>query len=341
MMGVVRPALARKHRMNSPRRVDLALLAVAIVWGSSYLATKDVVEPHTVFGFLVIRFGLAATVLALITAPRLRRLNRAEVFLGMVFGAVLSVVFTLETYGVTGTSAANAGFIISLTIVMTPLLDMCVRRARLPGAFYLAAAVAVVGVGVLTGAAPLIASTHGDGLIVLAACVRAVHVTAIARLSGGRTLDSARLTLVQLCTGLAVFAALSALTGQHVGDVAVRMGGRGWLVTAYLAVVCAVFAFVVQTWAVRRTSPTRVSLLLGTEPLWAATGAVLVAGDPITGSGAAGAVLILLGTTWGGVLDARRMRPGDERGSRQSQWLRRKFRYRKPQTVAINVSTAG
>lgn len=282
-------------------RTDLALVAVAVIWGSSYLAAQQVVAPDTVFAILVLRFALAALGLALLLAPRLRDIRREEIGLGVVYGAVLSLILVLETFGLTTTSASNAGLIIALTIVITPLLN---QRSRLPRAFYAAALVAVAGVAVLSGG--LATPGIGDLLILLAAVARAVHLTVIARMSAGRTLDSARLTLVQLLTALTVFVLLAQFTGRGIGDVAAHLDARGWLLIGYLAFGCTVFAFLVQTWAVRRTSPTRVSLLLGTEPLWAVAIGVLVAGDPMTGAGVVGAVLILAGVNWARALDSRR-----------------------------------
>ncbi|HKP40441.1 DMT family transporter [Mycobacterium sp.] len=289
----------------SHRTVDLALLAVAIVWGSSYLAAKEVVTADSVFAFLVVRFTLAAAGLALILAVRLHHLSRSEVVLGTLFGLVLSIIFALETFGVTMTSASNAGLIISLTIVMTPLLEQWLRHTHLPPMFYGAAVIAVAGVGLLTQSGGFAAPCLGDLLMLLAAAARAVHVTVIAHLSERRTLDSARVTLVQLVTGLVVFLILSLFTGRGVGEVAKHMSIHSWLITIYLALVCTVFAFFIQIWAVRRTSSARVSLLLGTEPLWAATIGILVAGDPLTVISAAGAGLILIGTNWGRVIDSR------------------------------------
>ena len=294
---------------RSDRTVDLALLAVAIGWGSSYLAAKEVVTPDGVFAFLALRFAVAAVGLAIVLAPRLRYVGRAEVILGVLFGLILSVVLTLETFGVVRTSASSAGLIISLTIVMTPLCEQWVRHTHLAPAFYGAAVVAVAGVGLLTQVGGFAAPNLGDLLILLAAGARAVHVTVIAHLSEGRNLDSGRVTLVQLCTGLVVFAMLAPLNGRGVGDVAAQLTTRSWLLIGYLALVCTVFAFVVQMWAVRRTSPARVSLLLGTEPLWAAAVGVLLAGDPVTAVGVTGAALILLGTNWGRMVDTRRAVP--------------------------------
>lgn len=277
---------------------------MAIVWGSSYLAAKTVVVADGVFAFLVIRFVLAAAGLAVVSAPRLHRITGPELMLGMVFGLVLSAVFTLETFGLTMTSAANAGLIIALTMIITPLLEQSTGATRLPRAFYGAATVAVAGVGLLTQAGGLAAPGFGDLLILCAAGARAGHVTVIASLSRNRTLDAGRVTLVQLCTALSAFVVLSHLTGRGVVEVAAQLDAGSWLLTVYLALVCTVVAFVVQIWAVRRTSPARVSLLLGSEPLWAAGIGVLFAGDPVTAVGLGGAVLVLVGTSWGRLVES-------------------------------------
>ncbi|AQT83055.1 hypothetical protein B1R94_23645 [Mycolicibacterium litorale] len=281
-----------------PRSVDVAVLGVAIAWGSSYLAAKTVVVPDAVFAFLVIRFALAAGGLAIVSAAGLRRITVAELMSGVLFGVMLSVVFTLETLGLTMTSASNAGLIISLSMIMTPVFARSAAATRLPAAFYGSAVVAVAGVGLLTQTTGWTAPGLGDLLILLAAAARAAHITAIARLSRHRPLNPARVTLVQLCTGLVVFVALSHHTGRGLGPVAAHMSTAAWLLTVYLALVCTVVAFVVQAWAVRRTSPARVSLLLGTEPLWAAGIGVLFAGDSLTAVGVGGAVLVLVGTHW-------------------------------------------
>lgn len=292
------------HRITPRRSVDLALVAVAAAWGSSYLAAKDVVHPDGVVAFLAIRFALAAVGLAIVLLPRLRRMTRDEVVLGVVLGAILSAVLLLETFGITMTSASNAGLIISLTIVMTPLLERWVRGITLPSAFYAATAVAVCGVALLTQNGGLATPRLGDLLILLAAGARAVHVTAIAHLTQRRTPDSARVTLVQLSTALVVFVVLSPFTGRSIVQVGHQMSWRAWLLTIYLALACTVAAFLVQMWAVRRTSPARVSLMLGTEPLWAAAIGVVLAHDPLTLVGIAGAVLVLAGTNWGRILEA-------------------------------------
>lgn len=289
--------------MKERRRVDVALLIVALVWGSSYPAAQQVVTPHTVFAFLAIRFALAAVGLAIIAAPALRRTTRAEMRWGAVFGVILGVVFTLESFGVTMTSASHAGLIISSTIVITPVVDRWVRGTYLPRGFCAAGITAVSGVGLLTQSGGLQSPRPGDYLFLAAAFARAVHVTVIARVSDHHRLNPVRVTFVQTMAACAVSTGLAHLTGQGLGDL--PTDPRTWLLIGYLALMCTVFAFVVQVWAVRRASPARASLILGTEPLWAAGFGVFVAGDPVTAVGLLGALLILLGTQWGRLADSR------------------------------------
>ncbi|MDR3660468.1 MAG: DMT family transporter [Mycobacterium sp.] len=299
------PTSRRTNRVSAAGP-DLALLVMAAAWGSSYLAAKHVATRENAFGFLVLRFAIAMAVLGLVLAPRLRNLRREELLFGTGFGCILAVIFSLETFGVVHTSASNAGLIISLTIVMTPLLQQATGGGSLPRRFYAAAATSVAGVALLTQGHGLSAPDTGDVLILAAAIARAVHVVWMDRACRTRPMDTSRLTLMQLATSLAVFTALSQLAGQGLITTAATISPSGWLLTAYLALVCTVFAFITQMWAVRRTSAARVSLLLGTEPFFAAAVGILLAGDPLTTISAIGAALVLAGTSWGRHIDNRR-----------------------------------
>ena len=280
-------------------RVDLLLLLVAASWGSTYLVAKELVTPESVVALMAVRMVLAAVVMAAIVAARSDRLTAAELRVGVVLGVLLAAVFAFETFGIAHTSATNAGLIISLTMVFTPTLESVVNKRRLPGTFFLAASVAVVGVALLAGNGALEPPSLGDLLILVAAIVRAVHVTTMQKLSSGKPMNSLNLTTVQLATCAALFSATSMFYGETIPQYVAQLDGAGWALFLYLVLVCTVFAFFVQTWAVRRTSPSRVSLLLGTEPVWAAIIGIAIAHDNVQLVGYVGMVLILAGTAWG------------------------------------------
>ncbi|MFD6422319.1 DMT family transporter [Streptomyces sp. NPDC060198] len=298
MSAVAVPAVAPSRPAWS---TDLPVLAVAVVWGSSYLAAKGITTPQTVVAVLVLRFAVVLPVLAVAGARGLRALTAAQWRGAGLLGLILSGIFLLETYGIVHTSATNAGLIISLTMIFTPLAESAVTRTRPTGRFLLAAGLSVVGVVLLTQGGGFTSPSGGDLLMLLAALARTVHVLAMARIKAVQSADSLPLTTVQLGSAVAVFAVLAAVPGTGTAPWAVAAGfGAGeWAGLLFLAAFCTLFAFFVQMWAVRRTSPSRVSLLLGTEPLWAAAVGIAIGGERLGMLGAVGAVLVLAGTAWG------------------------------------------
>lgn len=297
-------SIATSVPLRAPRPAwltDLPVLLVAVVWGASYLAAKGITTTHTVVAVLVLRFAVVLPALVVAGWRGLRALTAVQWRGAGLLGLILSGIFLLETYGVVHTSATNAGLIISLTMILTPLAEAAVTRTPMPRAFLAAAGLSVTGVVLLTQGGGFTAPSLGDLLMLLAALARTVHVLAMSRTTSVRSADSLSLTTVQLGSAVAVFALLATLpgTGASPWSVALDFGPREWAGLLFLSVFCTLFAFFVQMWAVRRTSPSRVSLLLGTEPLWAAAAGIAIAGDRPGALGILGGILVLAGTSWG------------------------------------------
>lgn len=278
---------------------DLPVLLVAVVWGASYLAAKDITTARTVIAVLVLRFAVVLPVLGVAGRRSLRALSAAQWRGAGLLGLILAGIFLLETYGVVHTSATNAGLIISLTMIFTPLAEAAVTRTRPPRAFLAAAAVSVLGVVLLTQGGGFTRPSLGDLLMLLAALARTLHVLAMSRIKAVQGADALPLTTVQLGAAVAVFAVLSTGADTTPWGTAAGFGMRDWAGLLFLSAFCTLFAFFVQMWAVRRTSPSRVSLLLGTEPLWAAAAGIALGGERLGAPGLAGGALVLVGTAWG------------------------------------------
>ncbi|MCT9075533.1 DMT family transporter [Streptomyces fulvoviolaceus] len=283
--------------MSDTRRTDAVLLLVALVWGSSYLSAQTATAALPVLLVLLARYALSSLAcLGLLAARRSpRRWTRDELRVGVPLGVTQAAVLVVETYGVAHTSAANAGLIISLTIVLTPLLDRAGHPGGLPPVFYAAAGVCVLAVGLLMSGNGFHAPRLGDLLMLGAAVVRAGHVALVGRLTVGRAIRPLHLTTVQTLVGTALFLAPAA----HELPTLVRADAATWTQLVYLALFCSVFAFLAQTWAVQRTSASRASLLLGTEPIWAAAVGITLAGEHFTTLTGLGAVMMITGTYWG------------------------------------------
>ncbi len=284
------------------REVDLALLAVAAAWGASYLVAKDLTQHASVPTVLALRFLVAAAALAGIWLVSRPRIDARTLIAGMAFGATLAVILFLETAGVARTSATNAGLIISLAIVFTPILDGIAARRHLPRPYFIATTGAIVGVSLLVGGSGFEMPTVGDALVLGAAVVRAFQVTALGHSQRAQGVDTLALTLVQNSFCALIFVVLS---GGYLVSAARTFAPQQWLGVLFLGLACGAFAFLVQLWAIRRTSASRASLLLGTEPVWAVAVGVTVGGEKLGVLGLIGAVLIIASTYAGQLIEGR------------------------------------
>ncbi|NGO14276.1 DMT family transporter [Streptomyces sp. HC44] len=302
--------------MPDARRTDAVLLLVALVWGSSYLSAQTATAALPVLVVLFARYALSALACAGLVATGRRgsrRWTRDEIRAGVPLGITQAAVLLVETYGVAHTSAANAGLIISLTIVLAPLLDRSGHPGGLPPAFFAAAGVCVLAVGLLMSGNGFHAPRLGDLLMLGAAVVRAAHVALVGRLTAGRAIRPLQLTTVQTLVGSALFLVPAA----RDLPVLAHADAATWAQLVYLALFCSVFAFLAQTWAVQRTSASRASLLLGTEPIWAAAVGIGLAGERFTLLTGLGAALMVAGTYWGQAVERahRTAAPSGARGT--------------------------
>ncbi|MYR25411.1 MULTISPECIES: DMT family transporter [unclassified Streptomyces] len=280
--------------MFAVRRTDAVLVLVALVWGSSYLVAKSATDVLPVLAVLFARYALGALACGAVVLVRRRAWTRTEVRAGALLGVTQAAVLVLETYGVAHTSAAHAGLLISLTIVLTPPLDR--TRPPLPARFYAAALLCVVAVGLIGAGGEGFGLPRGGDLLMLgAAVVRAGHVALVGRVTARHRVDPVHLTTVQMVTGTVLVLPFAV---RHFGALAASDAATGSRLL-YLALLCGLFAFLAQTWAVQRTSASRASLLLGTEPVWAVATGLVVGGERLTPWAAAGAALLLVGTYWG------------------------------------------
>jgi drug/metabolite transporter (DMT)-like permease len=116
-------ALALSQPKNLLRLSDLALLLVALVWGTSYGVAKGALVFYPVLGFLAVRFVLAFVLLLPALLRTSHRQRRDAIRAGLPLGALMLGIFLCETYGVAQTQASNAAFLISLCVVFTPFAE--------------------------------------------------------------------------------------------------------------------------------------------------------------------------------------------------------------------------
>ena len=263
----------------------LALVAVTAVWGLTFVQVKDAVALYPLLAFLALRFGIATAALAVPGVARVRRLGRRGWGAASFAGLLLAAGYTLQTAGLARTSVSSAGFVTGMYVVLTPLLALVLFRLRVGRAAWVGAGLATAGLALLSGVDA--GSPGGDLLVLAGAAVYSLQIVLMERYAP--LYDVLAFTLVEM---LAAFAVLGVVA------IPVYEVPHGWTVWGALLVTglfASALAFLVQTWAQRRTSATRTALVFTLEPVWAALFGYTLAGDRLGALGWAGCAVIMSG----------------------------------------------
>lgn len=268
--------------------IQLALVAVAAVWGATFVMVKDAVAAYPLYSFLGLRFAIAVIAFAIIFPRSVRMLNGANVATGVLAGAFLCLGYIFQTWGLAGTTASKAAFITGLFVVLTPALQALVLRHVPSWPTLLGVAAAMVGMWLLTGASASGWNT-GDTRVFLCALAYSAHMIVLG--GPGKKHDALPLTLVQLATTAAVCGVIALVFEQ---PLALPGAANVWVALLVTGVLASAIAFAIQTYAQRHLTPTRTALILITEP---AFGGVFgwLAGETLGVRGLSGALLILVG----------------------------------------------
>lgn len=267
------------------------LLAVAVVWGTSYALAKQAVAFYPIVGFLFIRFFITFILLL----PWLKGHQRTALIPGLILGTVLAAIFLCETLGVAHTRASHAAFLISLCVVLTPFVEWVTFGQRPEPTVFAAALLSLCGALMLTGVTSL-SLNGGDMLILAAALLRALMVCLTKKLMQRYDVSALALTAVQTGTVAGFSLMLLLLTQQGIPPLPIGMSF--WGPTLWLVLACTLFAFFAQNYAVKRTTPTRASLLMGSEPLFGALFASLWLQETLSVMAWCGGGLIVIASLW-------------------------------------------
>ncbi|MCC6394279.1 MAG: DMT family transporter [Bryobacterales bacterium] len=276
-------------------RSELALVAVTILWGATFVVVKNAIEQASTLVFLAMRFSLASAALLLMFRRRLRwqgHLRWISLQGGLLAGLCLMLGYFFQTLGLRYTTPSKSAFVTGLTTVLVPFLSALVYRRAPHLSEGIGVVVATAGLALLThpgGRFNSFAIGYGDALTLCCAVAFACHILVLGRWSPVSSFELLSVTQILVTAFLAL-----AVCGwaEPVKLVWSRQLVSGVVITGLLATAV---AFTVQTWAQRYTTPTRAALIFALEPVSAAVTAFFAAGDVLAGRALLGAALILAG----------------------------------------------
>jgi drug/metabolite transporter (DMT)-like permease len=260
------------------------LIGITVVWGVTFVQVKDAVAIYPLFAFLTVRYAIASSVLAPVAAFRLRGLGRSGFIAGGVLGVLLAAGSALQTAGLERTTVTNTGFITGLYVLLTPLFALALFRTRITRELWLAVALALLGLTLLAGVPS--SSAVGDLLVLLSTSAQALQIVMVERYAN--RYDAVGLTFVQMATALLGFLAIAVA----LGDLSVPHGATVWAALLVTGVFASALAYLIQIWAQRRISATRIAIIFSLETVWAGVFGYLLDGDRLGLLGFTGCSLI-------------------------------------------------
>jgi len=280
------------HSSRTPllSRQELALIAVTMVWGGTFLVVHLAMQYSGPLFFVGLRFVTAGLIGLLVFRKAMAGLTRTELVAGIAIGASIFLGYGLQTFGLQTISSSKSAFLTALYVPLVPLVQWLVmgKPPRL---------MSWIGIGLAFTGLMLVAGPESGGMelnvgemaTMLSTLAIAAEVLLIGHFAG--KVDARRVTTVQLLA-----AGVMALLAMPVAGESVPDFSWVWL-SAAVAMACAsILIQLTMNWAQKSLSPTRATVIYASEPVWA--GIVgRMAGDRLPGLAILGAVLIV-----GGVL---------------------------------------
>jgi len=267
------------------RLAPWALLAVAAMWGISFVWMKDILDQQDVYSFLTSRFVVAALAIIAINPKVLRHFTKELVFKGLIIGMALGSGYIFQTLGLERTTPAITGFITGLYVVFTPLIASVFLKEKLTLLMWGYIALAVIGLAVLSVDGWSIGL--GEAFVLISAVLFAIHIILLG--SWSKKFDAYALTVMQLI-GCAILSAIPASINGFVAPPDMQV----WSVIIFTAIFATAFAFVIQTWSQARISTTKVAVILTMEVVFAALFSFMYGMEPFTLRLAIGGTLVLI-----------------------------------------------
>ncbi|MBE6466656.1 DMT family transporter [Denitrobacterium detoxificans] len=259
-------------------KYKLLLVMVTVVWGSSFVIMKDLVDDVNPAWLLAVRFALAAVALALLSL-KYRKLffQREYVKYGIIIGLPLFVGYLLQTIGLTDTTPGKNAFLTASYCVMIPFLNWAALR-RKPNRFHVVAAfMCLFGIGLISLNEGFSVS-FGDAATLSCAFFYALQLIFMVKFGRGR--NPAVLTIWQLAV-ISVGSALVALATGASFDFSM-LGGEAWLALAYLAVVVTALAILFQNVGIANVEPATAGLLLSLESVFGVAFSIALGYEALT-----------------------------------------------------------
>src|SRR5262245_35899910 len=115
-------------RLKTDLTSDAVLILTTVIWGSTFVIVKDVVEQWPPVAYITVRFVLAALILLALFPRRVLIAGSRQWCAGATLGVLMGAGFALQAIGQVSTTPAKSAFITGLTTPLVPFFTLFILR---------------------------------------------------------------------------------------------------------------------------------------------------------------------------------------------------------------------
>ncbi len=275
----------------------LSVLGAVVLWSSSYVVTKVGVVDIPPLTFAAIRFVVAAALMGglALTGRRLKPVPTKDL-LRLALGGLLGITayFSLQNLGVQRTSAADATLLVASFPVITLLLEILFRKAKVHVMQVAGIALAIAGIYLVIDLTATKAAPHRlEGNLLLLATGLAWALYNFATQDVVQRYPTFTVIFWQTLFGMAALLPL-ALTEVQLWQ---PLSMTGLLGAVYLGVFCSTAAFLLYGYALKSLTPGLAVNLLNLVPVFGLIFAVIFLHEKVGVVQIFGGLIVIAGVT--------------------------------------------
>ena len=273
----------------------LALLLCCMIWGTTFVAVKQVSSKIDPFLLSTLRNTIAVIILLpliLLTKNSKSLKDKLALKNGFVLGLILAAIYVVQTIGLQFTSSTHSAFITSSAVIMVPIMLVFTGKQKLSvqqiGSIFIVA----FGLYFLTNSAENLTFNNGDLITFIGAIICAVQII----LAGYFVRKTNFLGLIFyqfLFSGVLSFIGL--ITNSIILNKEIFFQESAIYGVIYLGILGTLFCFFVTVWAQKYVSTIFTAMIFALEPVFASTASYVYSGELFTKVELFGAVGVLLG----------------------------------------------
>lgn len=273
-----------------------------LIFGIGNPITKIAYESVTPFWCMAIRFVIAAGILLVIAGkPAWQELKNTRPANWLPASISMALAYITSNLALKFTDVTIVGFLMSLSVIFTPLLALFILRRRYSIAVLPAQLFAIVGLYLLCSSGSGFHFGWGEFLSIL--CSLCMAGSLVWAEDGLAYMSPLTITVTQI-----VITAILAVGGALLFEPTVTFSAitpSAWWVIFYLAILSSIVSYFLQNAALEHVSSGIVALTQCFEPVFTAAAAFLILGEKLTFVGWGGATMILLCIIYGNYIEMR------------------------------------